>query len=117
MADLESQVSKDKERASSRRYSALWKMVAADEDSPLVAEVTEPHVIGSLRPEVTQLRVEIDGQTISITNGEAVFAGQELSVQARLTALELLAGNEATTRQVALDLVAEAQIPVPARAA
>lgn len=109
MTDLEQQSSRDELWESSRRYDALWKIAKADENNPLTPEVAEPYVHGSLRPEVTQLSVEIDGQTIRITNGEAVFAGQEESVKARLTALELLAGVEATTHQVALNMVAEAR--------
>jgi hypothetical protein len=79
----------------SQQYRQVWDAVDGAKRSTVVAEVTEPYVYGSLRPEVTELRGRLGESIVRVTNLQVAFAAEDEAVRADIERLESLAYSEA----------------------
>jgi hypothetical protein len=103
----------NREQSPSRRFDTLWKAATfggedigtldevgsitartistkdGTETKAIVRAHHEPHVVGSLRPNMRTLEVvNVDGKVASLTDGQVVFLPQSEQVIQALTTLE-----------------------------
>ncbi len=76
------------EVSASQRYATLWQQASEIVGGPLIAQVVEPYVEGSLRYARTKVSVMIGDTEVGVTNGQATFGGQVPEILRKLAFLE-----------------------------